>query len=84
MPLIPALRRQRQAGLKLACLHCISQDNQGYVERPCLKNKQTNKKPRSGLNLSTWEAKSGESLNLQRASSRIARSTQRNPVLEKK
>ena len=38
-PLIPALRRQRQADLQSEF-----PDSQGYTEKPYLKNKQTNKK----------------------------------------
>ena len=39
-PLIPALRRQRQADLRVqgqCSLQSELQDSQGYIERPCLK-----------------------------------------------
>jgi hypothetical protein len=41
MPLIPALRRQRQANLWVwgqPGLQSVFQDSQGYIERPCFKN----------------------------------------------
>jgi hypothetical protein len=45
-PLIPALGRQRQADFWVRGqpgLHSEFRDSQGYTEKPCLKNKQTNK-----------------------------------------
>jgi hypothetical protein len=45
-PLIPVLRRQRQADFWVQGqpgLQSEFQDIQGYREKPCLKNKQTNK-----------------------------------------
>jgi hypothetical protein len=45
MPLIPALRRQRQADLCVqnqSGLQSEFQDSQGYTEKPCLE--KTNKK----------------------------------------
>jgi hypothetical protein len=52
-PLIPALRRQRQADLWVRGqpgLHSEFQDSQGYTEKPCLKKnkKQTNKQKKKG------------------------------------
>jgi hypothetical protein len=48
MPLIPALRRQRQTDFRVQGqpgLQSEFQDSQGYTEKPCLEkqNKQTNK-----------------------------------------
>ena len=46
MPLIPALGRQRQADFWVRGqpgLQSEFQDSQGYTEKPCLENKQTNK-----------------------------------------
>jgi hypothetical protein len=49
-PLIPALRRQRQANFWVRGqpgLQSEFQDSQGYTEKPCLeKNKQTKKNPK--------------------------------------
>jgi hypothetical protein len=45
-PLIPTLGRQRQADFWVRGqpgLQSEFQDSQGYTEKPCLKNKQTNK-----------------------------------------
>jgi hypothetical protein len=45
-PLIPALRRQRQVDFRVRGqpgLQSEFQDSQGYTEKPCLENKQTNK-----------------------------------------
>ena len=47
-PLIPALGRQRQADFWVRGqpgLQSEFQDSQGYREKPCLRKKQTNKKP---------------------------------------
>jgi hypothetical protein len=51
-PLIPALGRQRQAGIQgQTGLQSEFQDSQGYTEKPCLKqtNKQTNKQTKSNV-----------------------------------
>jgi hypothetical protein len=45
-PLIPALGKQRQADFWVRGqlgLKSEFQDSQGYTEKPCLENKQTNK-----------------------------------------
>jgi hypothetical protein len=43
--LIPALGRQRQVSVKLACLYIKFQDSQGYTEKPSLKNSKTKDQP---------------------------------------
>jgi hypothetical protein len=43
-PLIPELRRQRQADFRVRgqpCLQSEFQNNQGYTEKPCLKQNKT-------------------------------------------
>jgi hypothetical protein len=42
-PLIPALRRQRQADFSLPGLQSEFQDSQGYTEKPCLKKQNKTK-----------------------------------------
>ena len=55
MPLIPALRRQRQADLWVQCqsgLQSEFQDSQGYTEKPWLeKQKQKQKKQKPSVHL---------------------------------
>jgi hypothetical protein len=47
MPIIPALRRLRQADQELECqpgLHSEFEASLSYIPRPCLKNQQQQKK----------------------------------------
>jgi hypothetical protein len=84
--LIPALGRQRQADFWVRGqpgLQSEFRDSQGYTEKPCLKNKQTNKKSRHlggrGRQIFEFEA----SL-VYKVSSRTAKAIQRNPVSKTK
>ena len=59
MLLIPALRSQRQADFWVRGqpgLQSEFQDSQGYTEKPCLKNKQTNKNSSKGRWLGGYTA----------------------------
>jgi hypothetical protein len=65
-PLIPALRRQRQADFWVRGqpgLQSEFRDSQGYTEKPCLKKQKTNKKKNQKLRAHTTTAPQ-ESFNL--------------------
>jgi hypothetical protein len=70
-PLIPALRRQRQADFwvrGLPDLQSEFQDSQGYTEKPCLKNKTKQNKTKVRNYTSSWRINQmthGESCNIQ-------------------
>ena len=50
MPLIPALRRQRQADLGVQGQPGLQSEFQGYTEKPCLKNKTKQNKKQNKQN----------------------------------